>query len=224
MNKMIEEQVKYALKNFFKPEKFIYHSGLPSYEMREDSKQGKTKLTVNVGTTDSICFNTYDKFPKWEILLEQKNFGMRKCIDHFILKKNTSGIWELHMFEMKTSIGFETWQSVKYKMRSSYLSIKAFAVYLGILLQDSNITTYTTYENDKFTVNYMTSPTTIIPRIGGKATNSKTDEWDSGVMNIPMIVSENNPYDYKTVVKLKHKKIQMNRSDDGYLTQTFNLP
>ena len=221
---MIEERVNYALKNFFKPETFTYISGLTSYEIREDSKKGKTRLIVNVGTTDSICFNNYDSFPKWKILSEKSKVGMKKCIDHFILKKNISGIWELHMFEMKTSIGFETWQNVKYKMRSSYLSIKALAMYLGISLQDSNITTYTTYENDKFNLNYMTSPNIIIPRIGGKAMDSKKDEWDSNVMNVPIIISADNPYNYKTFVKLKHQKIKMNRADDGYLKQTFNLP
>ncbi len=219
---MIDERVDYALRNFFN-EKFVYDSGSLSYTIIETSKKGKTRLVVNVGSEESICFNTYDKFPKWEILRTEQTIGMRKCIDHFILRKNTSNIWELYMFEMKTSVGFETWQNIKYKMRASYLSIKTLAIYLGIPLQNSNITACTTYEIDKFQTTDMTSPKILLPKIGGKATDAKNDEWDANIIKIPMIVSEDNPYDYKTAVKLRHKKIKMYRADDGFLEQTFNL-
>ena len=219
----MEDRINYALKNFF-TEKFVYEIGAFSYTLLEESKKGKTRLFVNVGTKESICFNTYDKFPKWEILVDKKTTGLRKCIDHCILKKNSFGIWELHMFEMKTSIGFETWSNIKYKLRSSYLSIKAVALYLGIIIRDENITTYTTYEkDDKMEVENMTDSKAMLPRVGDKAIDAKKDEWDAGVINVPIIVSESNPYDFYTTIRLRHSKILMNRAEDGFLENTISL-
>ena len=150
--------------------------------------------------------------------------GLKKCIDHFILKKNPSGIWELHMFEMKTSIGFETWGKIKYKLRSSYLSIKAIAVYLGITMSNENITIYTTYENDKkMRVENTTDLKSMLPRVGDKAIDAKKDEWDAGVINVPVIVSESNPYDFYTAIRLRHSKILMYRAEDGFLENTISL-
>ena len=219
----MEDRINYALKNFF-TKKFEYEIGAFSYTLLEESKKGKTRLFVNVNTEESICFNNYDKFPKWEILVDKEIMGMKKCIDHFILKKNPSGIWELHMFEMKTSIGFETWNNVKYKLRASYLSIKAIAVYLGIIIKDENIIAYTTYENDKkMNIKNMTDSKVTMPRVGGKAIDVKKDEWDAGFINIPLIVSESNPYDFYTTIRLQHKKILMNRAEDDFLENTVSL-
>lgn len=219
----MEDRINYALKNFF-TEKFVYELGTSSYTLLEKSKKGKTRLFVNVDTEESICFNTYDKFPKWEILVDRETTGLKKCIDHFILKKNSEGIWELHMFEMKTSIGFKTWSSIKYKLRSSYLSIKAIAVYLGITIRDENITAYTTYENDeKMKIENMTDPKLILPQVGGKAIDAKKDEWDAGFINVPVIVSESNPYDFYTAIRLRHSKIFMRRAEDGFLENTISL-
>ena len=219
----MEDRINYALKNFF-TEKFVYEIGAFSYTLLEESKKGKTRLFVNVGTEESICFNNYDKFPKWEILVDKETTGLKKCIDHFILKKNPSGIWELHMFEMKTSIGFETWGKIKYKLRSSYLSIKAIAVYLGITMSNENITIYTTYENDKkMRVENTTDLKSMLPRVGDKAIDAKKDEWDAGVINVPVIVSESNPYDFYTAIRLRHSKILMYRAEDGFLENTISL-
>jgi len=125
---------------------------------------------------------------------------------------------------MKTSIGFETWNNIKYKLRASYLSIKAVAVYLGITIRDENITTYTTYENDeKMAISKMNDPKVTLPRVGGKAIDVKKDEWDAGFINIPLIVSESNPYDFYTTIRLQHKKILMNRAEDDFLENTVSL-
>lgn len=220
---MIEERVNYALKNFFNLEKFKYIAGETSYSILEKSKKGKTKLIVNVGTADSICFNTYDNFPKWEILIGKNQIGMKKCIDHFILKKNYLGIWELHMFEMKTSVGFKTWEDIQYKLRSSYFSIKAVAIYLGISIPDENITVYTTYERDCFEISNMNDPKIIIPPLGGRAIVVKKYQWDKGFIHVPIIVSESNPSHFLKFVKLRHKKIKMTRADDGFLENEISL-
>ena len=220
---MIEERVNYALKNFFNLEKFRYTAGETSYNILEKSKKGKTRLLVNVGTSDSICFNEYDGFPKWEILIYKKDTGMRKCIDHFILKKNALGVLELHIFEMKTTIGFMTWENIQYKLRASYLSIKAIAVYLGISIQDENITVYTTYERDCFNITDMNNPMIVVPPVGSRAMDVKKHQWDGDFIHVPIIVSENNELHFLKFIKLRHKKSRMNRADDGFLEKTISL-
>ncbi len=129
------------------------------------------------------------------------------------IQAKSAGYWELHIFEMKTSVGFKTWNDIKYKLRSSYLSIRAIAVYLGITIRDDN-TAYTTYENDKkMAIANMTDPKVTLPRAGGKAIDVKKDEWDAGFINLPVIVSESNPYDFYTTIRLRHSKILMHRTD-----------
>lgn len=223
MTETMEDRINYALKNFLS-DTFHYESNSSAYELLETDKFGKSRLIVDVGTSENICVKNYDNFPKWRIVNNSKRLHMNKCVDHFIFKKNQLGIWELHIFEMKTTIGFKTWSDIKYKLRSSYLSIKAIAVYLGITLSDENITVYTTYENDeKMSISNMTDPKVALPKIGGKAVNTKKDEWDAGFINVPVIVSESNPYDFYTAIRLRHSKIPMHRAEDGFLENTVSI-
>ena len=127
----MEDRISYALNNFLNHNTFPYDSNSSTYELLETAEEGKSRLFVHVGTTENICIKNYDdpkKFPKWGILNNSKKLHLSKCVDHFIFKRNQLDIWELHIFEMKTSVGFETWSDIKYKLRSSYLSIKDIAV------------------------------------------------------------------------------------------------
>ena len=223
----MEDRISYALNNFLNHNPFPYYSNSSTYELLETAEEGKSRLFVHVGTTENICIKNYDnpkKFPKWGILNNSKKLHLSKCVDHFIFKRNQLGIWELHIFEMKTSVGFETWNYVKYKLRASYLSIKAIAVYLGITIKDDNITVYTTYENDeKMRVENTTDPKAMLPRVGDKAIDATKDEWDAGIITVPVIVSESNPYDIYTSIRLRHNEIHMHRTVDGFLENTISL-
>ena len=222
----MEDRITYALKNFFLNTKFRYDSNLPTYELLEHNKDvlGESRLIVHVGTAETICVKNYDKFPKWGILNNRKKIHMHKCVDHFIFKQNQLGTWELHIFEMKTSIGFNTWlDDIRYKMRSSYLSIKAIAVYLGVTIKDENITIYTTYEKDCMNISEMQSPQTMLPTIGGRAVDLKKEEWDAGIIRVPIIILESNPYNVETFVKLRHEKVLMKRSSKEILENEISL-
>ena len=222
----MEDRVKYALKKFFNHEKFPYYADSSTYELLEKDDEGKSRLIVEVGTAENICVKNYDKekkFPKWGILNNSRKLHLSKCVDHFIFKKNSMGTWELHIFEMKTSVGFKAWNEIKYKLRPSYLSIRAIAIYLGIPIKDENITVYITYERDCFGISNMNDPKIVIPPVGGRAFDIKKDEWDAGVINFPMIISENNPYKFISTIKLRHKKILMHRAEDGFLENTISI-
>ena len=186
----MEDRINYALKNFLN-DNFRYASNSLTYTLFETDKLGKSRLIVQVGTAENICVTNYDNFPKWGIVNTSKKIHMSKCVDHFILKRNLLGIWELHIFEMKTSVGFRTWNEIKYKLRPSYLSIKTIAIHLGIPIKDENIIIYTTYKNDDgMNIKNMTESKVILPRIGGKAIDAKKDEWDAGFINVPTVVSK----------------------------------
>lgn len=213
----MEERVAYALKNFF-TDKFIYETNQLSYELSENDKHGKSKLLVNINANESICVKNFDDNSKWGIINGSKKLSLNKCVDHFIFQKNSMGVWELHIFEMKTSVGFKTWQNIQYKMRPSYLRIKALAIYLGIPIMDANITVYTTYEHDKFT-----SQAYLPNKLGYRIFDVKSEEWNADCIRVPMIVSEDNPFDFITCIPLQHQKIKMQRSNDNILEGEISL-
>ena|GEM_PF-1729027 len=215
----IESRVQYALDNFLNPE--FFDSQKETYELTENEQSGAAKISLNIGTTDNICVKHYDSIDAWKILREEKNFHMRKSIDHVVLKKNTSGIWELHMFEIKKTIHLSSWRDVKNQMRASYFTIKAFTTFLGIEISNENIFTYTAYANDE---KLLTMPNEISTaktfKIGQPLIDHKKDEWDANAIYIPLI-----NYDGEEIfTKFKHTKIKMSAAEDGIWQQSFILP
>ena len=72
--------------------------------------QGKSSLIVNVGDFDNICVSNYDKKKRCEFFTDK--WGMKKCIDHFILRY-CSNAWELHMIEIKRTVDSNNWLKIK---------------------------------------------------------------------------------------------------------------
>ena len=220
---MVEPRVCEAVEFLFNREKISISLGLSSYTLQEEEAEGKSILFLNIHTKDNVCVNNFDKVPKrkllnWKIIRPEHQFQSEKCIDHFILIKNRAGDWELHMFEMKTTVHNDTWIDVKYKVRASYFDIKVFAILLGINVKDENIFVYTTYENEKFR-------NTQRPPLGQRVVDFKRDEWDKGCINIPLIFTNKDPLKFKTLLRFQHTKIKMYRADDGYLKneKPFNI-
>lgn len=67
---------------------------------------------------------------------------------------------------MKSSVGYNTWlESIKPKVRTSYLTSLAIADFLGIKIID--IVAYTTYDEEKFSANSnKTNPRAFVPSLG----------------------------------------------------------
>lgn len=217
---MIEERVRFALDKFLIPDYFATPD--IAYELIEHAHHGKSILKLNVGTLDNLCKQNYDtRPPRFSFIRTDDPYGIDKCVDHFVLRK-CSDCWELHMFEMKTTLGSWTWDGVRRQMRASYLKIRALAVFLGIELLDSNIFTYTTYENVDFSIRQTTNPRAFLPSLGGRALDIENTEWLANCIYLPITVSDetNEP---QTFVKLSHHGIQMHRTKDGYLEGEFTL-
>ena len=224
---MLDERVKFALDNFLqlepkntkkKPYKISF-SAL-SYEMLELSNDEKDKLILNAGTENSLCVTNYDDIPKWGILQEGGNLSIRKCIAHFVLRKNLDH-WELHMIEMKRTIGSKTWNNVKEKVRASYFTIKALSTFLGISLRDKDIFIYTAYGFDKTDLkdkNPEDKGMSLRQKTGEPATDFIT-EWKGNHIYVNLV----NQNGEEIPVKFSHTRIEMNEESDGWLKGYFSL-
>ena len=219
---MLETRVRFALEHFLKAQYFSEPAC--SYELEELEDTGKSVLTLQVGTTDNLCRTNFDDEkwrPRFSFIKTDKIDGMDKCVDHFILKKSAEH-WELHMFEMKTTVGLRTWHDIRHKMRASYLKIRALAVFLGIELSDDNIFAYTTYEKADLSIRNTTNPRAFFPLLGEFALNVEQDEWLAGCINLPMATDESTGR-YERFVKIRHQSIKMERTDDNFLTGKFTI-
>lgn len=203
---MYEERIQYAIDNFVLEDYFLKMNS--DYILKETEDSGKSELKITVEGTN-ICVENYDKKKRCNFFRSSGIQGLHKCIDHFILRiKNNK--WELHMIEMKSSVGHATWRAIKQKVRASYLNIHALVKTLGLELDDAEIYVYTTYENDCF-CDASPDPKTLIPLLGKKAIDNKKDEWDAGKIGIKFAESIR--------LEFSHSGIKMNRSKDGTTLQ-----
>lgn len=217
---MLDKRVKFALDNFLTLEPAnhsykILFSEL-SYEMLEYGNEGKAYLIFYVGTDNNLCVTNCDKLPLWSILKEVGELTIRKCVDHFVLRKK-SDHWELHMIEMKRTISRNNWYNVKDKIRASYFTIKALSVFLGISLRDEDIFAYTAYGYDK--MSSMDTGTSIRLPTGERVVNY-VDEWKSGRIYVKLVDfnGEEKP------VEFSHTPIKLTEVEDGCLKGSFSLP
>jgi len=199
---MYDSRIQYAMKNFIRDDYFLPMQN--QYKLEETAECGKSCLNVIIDGTN-ICVEKYDNQKRCAFLREEKSFGMQKCIDHFILKKEND-VWNLYMIEMKSSVGYNTWSNIKYKLRSSYLNIRALCEFLGITLGD--VYAYTTYEKEMFEKPKDTADVKIhVPLLGEKATSYKDDEWDKGIIKVEI----------DEILEFSHTAVKMERNSEKIL-------
>lgn len=198
--KMYNSRIKFAIDHFimdgyFTPMQSTYH-------LKETAESGKSLLKVSI-SGDNICVEDFDKKKRCGFLQDSSKFGMQKCIDHFLLKKNED-LWDLYMIEMKSKVDDGKWIEIKAKVRSSLLNIRALCEFLGVRIGE--IYTFTTYEREGFTSAEKTSDPLVLKQpLGEKAIHLKRDEWDKDVIKIKI----------DELITLKHKAIKMERDTDG---------
>ena len=165
---MIDEKSQKLMNNFLSAGYVAKMSSF--YELIEKGNkegQGKSLLRLSVGNCDNICVPNYDKKGRCEFFIDK--WGMKKCIDHFILiyRLNT---WELHMIEMKTKVRRDDWEVIKEKFRASYWNIKILTQFLGISFDLERVSLYTTYENEDMSIKQSSNPigTEILPTKVGR--------------------------------------------------------
>ncbi|WP_414733330.1 hypothetical protein [Acetobacterium carbinolicum] len=149
-----------------------------------------------------IAEKYFDSRGKCNFVRPDKNIGMKKSVDHLIFRK-IEDQWELHLIEMKSSIGDRKWIEIKQKFRASYLNAKAIAVFVGITID--KVILYTTYEKAYITgrPSGTTDLKSYAPKLGEKLINIKK-EWDTGIVEL----------NFGHYEAFQHTKIKMTRSDD----------
>lgn len=202
---------EYAKENFIEDNYFVDKSDV--YILEEFKENGKSRLTVNIGSANNICVKNYDNKNRCCFLRKEKKYGMCKCIDHFIIICQNDK-WNLYMFEMKTSIGSKSWMDIKEKYRASYLNILALCIFLNIHIDA--VYACTTFNKTKF-YSAESNPdiSSLKIPLGYSPSELKTseEEWNADTVKINL--------GYKTISFI-HKKIQM-KKDDDYLNGEFNI-
>ena len=84
---MYTTRIKYAMDNFIVENYFLPMEG--SYELKENSESGKSLLVLSIEGVN-ICGEEYDNKKRCEFVKVSGKQGMKKCIDHFVLKNNGS--------------------------------------------------------------------------------------------------------------------------------------
>lgn len=197
---MFSQRIQYGLDHFIREDYFLAMEH--EYHLKEERESGKSQLIVQV-ENDNLCICHFDEKRKCNFLRDEKTYGMQKSVDHMIFSKEENE-WKLHMIEMKSGVGGDTWKNIKQKVRTSYLTACAIGTFLGICFSD--ICAYTTYEKEKFnSMADTTDPKVYVPLLGERAIDFKKEEWDKGIIKIQT----------GDQLIFKHKEIKMKRSEDG---------
>lgn len=196
---MYENRIQYALDCFIEENYFLSMSN--QYRLEEKKDTGRSDLEVTIENTN-LCISDFDGKKKCNFLRPDKTNGMQKSVDHIIFEEKGNG-WKAHLIEMKSSVGAQTWNGqIKPKVRTSYLTSLALAVFLGIRVDE--VEAYTTFENDKFSDSSdQTNPKLLVAPLG-KPVYNPAQEWEDGVIH----------YDFGEDVEIKHHKIQMVRNSN----------
>lgn len=179
LDKLIDPKI---LANDEKKDGGLIQKEQSSYLLKETKEEGYTELTVLVDNTN-LCITEFDKTPKWGIINQKKELGLKKFVDNVILTLSDDGTWKAHLIEMKTGMGNGTFENVRAKIRANYYSVKALCVYLGIKLNDDDFDVYVTYENMRM----PSDPALMKAPVGKKPSNVIKSEWEKNriIIKVP---------------------------------------
>lgn len=205
---MHDKSLDYVINNYIAPAYFEPESN--QYTLEETEEQGKSLLKVSI-EDENFCIKKYDDKKRCAFFKTPNQAGkndesVSKCVDHVIMQ-HKNGVWRLHLIEMKSSVGAKTWERIKKQNRDAYLEILALSGVLGINF--SEITSYTTYESEKFK-NDDTNPLKKTALLGKKASNGY-EQWESGDMELSVRAGK--------PLQIKHNKIRMVKDNDNNVLQ-----
>lgn len=192
---MYNKRIQYALDHFIQEQYFLPMNN--SYHLKEEKDTGKSDLSVSV-SKDNLCIHDFDNKKKCNFLRTEKKTGMQKSVDHVLFEEGKDG-WRVHLIEMKSSVGCKTWlETIKPKVRTSYLTSLALGEFLGIKVVD--VIAYTTYENEKFdSAENGVNPRAKMPYLGMAARDPAADEWEKDQMYLKL----------GDEMRIPHRKIKM---------------
>ena len=178
------------------------------YKLTEDKDSGKSEIIFPCKSEKNLCISNFDGDGKPTILPFFKgdaDLHLRKRVDHVIFELNQNQKFDVHLIEMKTTVGSKTWIEVKGKFRASYLTVKAIAAILDYEIE--NFCFYTTYE--KVSLESKKENTVTRKARLGQAAIRPEEEWAGNKFGLNI----------GDRLSFKHKPIQMTRNSDGILIQ-----
>ena len=130
MEACIEEKLK-----LFAPDKYCLVNAGDSVRLNEKSKDGKASI-------ECTCQEETLVFPRPErnVLpyLDETIKGARACADKFLFTANEDG-WDLHVIELKKTIGTDTFAKSKNQFRMGIYNGRALAGFMGMKLKEIHL-------------------------------------------------------------------------------------
>ena len=209
---MYSQKIQWALKDcivdtYFLPMQHEYH-------LLETRDSGKSDLAVTI-SSNNLCSSNFDDTNSKPLpfIRTDAKYGWNKRVDHLLFIETADG-WELHLIEMKTTIGRNTWITIKQKVRSSYLIACSLANVLGISIKCTHI--YTTFENTKFnSIKQTTNPSTVKVPLGRPVVDFEKDEWDKDLITVNLGEPTSFPH---TRIQMVRKTTSSGSQLEGLLT------
>lgn len=117
--------------------------GNKEFLLSETRKMGKARLTVKV-SGEAILFSCLDEDGGSSRFLKNK-----KVADHLIVEYD-EGRWKIHIFEMKRSVGGESWKEMKKQFFGGLIRAYEFCGILGIDFDLDSVFLYSAFYRDRF--------------------------------------------------------------------------
>ena len=130
MEACIEEKLK-----LFAPDKYCLVNAGDSVRLNEKSKDGKASIECTC-QEETLVFPT----PERNVLpyLDETIKGARACADKFLFTANEDG-WDLHVIELKKTIGTDTFAKSKNQFRMGIYNGRALAGFMGMKLKEIHL-------------------------------------------------------------------------------------
>lgn len=130
MQAYIEEKLK-----LFAPDKYRVVNAGDSVQLNEKSKDGKASINCTC-QEETLVFPT----PERNVLpyLDETIKGARACADKFLFTANEDG-WDLHVIELKKTIGTDTFAKSKNQFRMGIYNGRALAGFMGMRLKEIHL-------------------------------------------------------------------------------------
>ena len=130
MEACIEEKLK-----LFAPDKYCLVNAGDSVRLNEKSKDGKASIECTC-QEETLVFPT----PERNVLpyLDETIKGARDCADKFLFTANEDG-WDLHVIELKKTIGTDTFAKSKNQFRMGIYNGRALAGFMGMKLKEIHL-------------------------------------------------------------------------------------
>lgn len=165
------------------------------FVLEEKKEQGEAELLLELPDPGILFSRLEDK--------KLRYFKNQKCAD-YLLYKYKGNNWEMHIFELKRTIGLSQWEQIKEQAKGAIQNGMAIAGFLGIEICLDRVHLYSAYRNDK--INDFANPGKQRYQMYKKASpeyKEKECDWNKQLIKL----------DFLGKREFWHHKIRLNPED-----------